>query len=95
MLPPSFAEYAIRQGAAGVVIAGCKSCDCEFRLGDRWVEERLQGSREPRLRAAVPREKIEVVWAGDDQHMLDDAIDRLRARLREGSSSSNASPIEP
>lgn len=95
MLPPSFAEYAIRQGAAGVVIAGCKSCDCEFRLGDRWVEERLHGEREPRLRAAVPREKIEVVWAGGDRHMLDDAIERLRARLREDSSSSNASPIEP
>lgn len=82
MLPPSFVDYALRQGAEGVVIAGCRSCDCEFRLGDKWLQERLQGTREPKLRAAVPREKIEVVWAGEDREMVERAIVRLRQRLK-------------
>lgn len=64
MLPPSFIEYAVRLGAQGVVITGCREADCEFRLGDRWLQERLAGQREPRLRAAAPRERIAVVWAG-------------------------------
>ncbi len=48
-LPPSFVEYALRDGAAGVVVSGCRR-RCEFRLGQRWTAERLQGTREPHLR---------------------------------------------
>ena len=55
-LPPSFVDYALRAGAAGVVVSGCREGDCAFRLGQRWTEERLLGIREPRLRAGVPRE---------------------------------------
>ena len=32
-LPPSFVEYALRSGAQGVLVAGCRECDCAFRLG--------------------------------------------------------------
>ena len=82
MLPPSFVEYATRMGADGVVITGCRASDCEFRLGDRWVQERLSGVREPRLRAAAPRERIAVVWAGSQRQLLMEAIEGLRARLK-------------
>jgi coenzyme F420-reducing hydrogenase delta subunit/ferredoxin len=61
-LPPSFVEYALRAGAAGVVVTGCREGDCAFRLGQRWTEERLLGAREPRLRAGVSREALRVVW---------------------------------
>jgi len=81
MLPPSFIEYALRLGAAGVVITGCRESDCEFRLGDRWLQNRLTGAREPRLRAAAPRERIAVVWAGNQRDALSQAIADLRARL--------------
>lgn len=81
MLPPSFIEYALRLGAAGVVLSGCRESDCEFRLGDRWVQNRLSGSREPRLRAAAPRERIAVVWAGNQRNTVMQAIADLRARL--------------
>lgn len=82
MLPPSFIEYALRLGADGVVIAGCREADCEFRLGDRWVEERLSGAREPRLRAAAPRERIALVWVGNQLENLRQAIGDLRKRLK-------------
>jgi len=82
-LPPSFVEYALRDGAAAVLVSGCRESGCEFRLGQRWTEARLAGTREPHLRAAVPRERVAVLW-GDagDEASLQDAIDRIRTRVR-------------
>lgn len=50
MLPPSFTDYALRQGAARVLVAHCGEHACDFRLGARWITERLNGRREPFLR---------------------------------------------
>jgi coenzyme F420-reducing hydrogenase delta subunit len=79
-LPPSFIEYALRGGAAGVLVTGCRSC--EYRLGARWTGERLAASREPRLRASVPRERIAVAWAdaGDEPRLR--SAERCSAALR-------------
>ncbi len=83
-LPPSFVEYALRDGAAGVLVSGCREGGCEFRLGQRWTEERLAGQREPHLRAAVPRERIAMVWAdAGEQHALQEALQRLRSRVHD------------
>ena len=80
MLPPSFIEYATRMGATGAVIAGCREADCEYRFGDRWVNERILGVREPHLRSTAPRERIVVVWSGRAIHRVRTAIDSLRNR---------------
>ena len=81
-LPPSFVEYALRDGAAGVVVATCREGGCEFRLGQRWTAERLAGQREPHLRQHVPAERVELVAAGPgDEPLLSAAIDRLRVRV--------------
>jgi quinol-cytochrome oxidoreductase complex cytochrome b subunit/coenzyme F420-reducing hydrogenase delta subunit len=61
MLPPSFIDFALREGVAGVVLAGCGDCNCEYRLGERWTAERLEGLREPHLRRIVPRERLIVL----------------------------------
>ncbi|MGC2519482.1 MAG: cytochrome b N-terminal domain-containing protein, partial [Burkholderiales bacterium] len=53
MLPPSFIEYALRSGVAGVMVAGCGEGDCEFRFGTQWTAARLAGTREPHLRRSV------------------------------------------
>ena len=63
MLPPSFVEYALRSGAAGVLVSGCRAGGCAYRLGDRWTEERLAGARAPHLRESVPAEALRIVWA--------------------------------
>ena len=79
LLPPSFVDYALRAGAAGVVISGCAEGACEFRLGNEWTEQRLRGEREPHLRRSVPAQRFRVVMAGKrDRAMLDEAIDTLR-----------------
>jgi ferredoxin/coenzyme F420-reducing hydrogenase delta subunit len=82
MLPPSFIEYALRGGAAGVLVTGCREGGCEFRLGERWTRQRLLGEREPRLRASVPPERIEVAWADPgDEAAVATALDALRRRV--------------
>jgi coenzyme F420-reducing hydrogenase delta subunit/ferredoxin len=82
MLPPSFVEYALRGGADGVLVTGCREGGCEFRLGQRWTAERLEGTRQPRLRARVPRDRWQAVWAdAGDEAMLRAALDGLRRRV--------------
>jgi ferredoxin/coenzyme F420-reducing hydrogenase delta subunit len=82
-LPPSFVKLALRDGAAGVVIAACREGGCVFRLGDRWTRARLAGEREPRLRGHVPAARLELVFADrGDEPRLAAAIQRLRERVR-------------
>lgn len=81
MLPPTFVEYALREGAAGVLITGCRDGGCAFRLGSRWTEQRLSGLREPHLRANVERARLCMVWAdrGEEQALGAELADfRLR-----------------
>jgi ferredoxin/coenzyme F420-reducing hydrogenase delta subunit len=91
-LPPSFIEYALRGGAAGVLVAGCRGC--EFRLGVRWTEERLLAEREPRLRASVPRERVAMVLAdAGDEGALRGALRALRGRVAALPASSEEFPV--
>ncbi|MFA7667891.1 MAG: hydrogenase iron-sulfur subunit [Burkholderiaceae bacterium] len=87
-LPPSFVDYALTNGAAGVLVAACCDGGCEFRLGERWMAQRLTRQREPGLRARVPLERLQLVFAapGDDD-LLGKALHELRERLRAMSSS--------
>jgi len=79
-LPPSFIEYALRDGADGVLVAACAGC--EFRLGARWSAERIAGAREPHLRASVPRERFALASADAGQEpVLQAALATLRQRL--------------
>ena len=85
LLPPSFVEYALRAGAAGVIISGCAEGACEFRLGNTWTAQRLRGEREPHLRRNVSSKDIRVVFAGErDRSMLTKAINDLRSDAATG-----------
>lgn len=82
MLPPSFMEYALRGGADGIVVAGCREGGCEFRLGMEWTRERLARRREPHLRNLVPLDRLQLVEASrSDGKRLATAVGEFRARL--------------
>ena len=84
-LPPSFVEYALRAGAGGVLVTGCRDGDCLFRLGNRWTRERFAGTREPHLRAAVPRDRVRIAFAGrGGEARLFARLAEFRADLAEG-----------
>ncbi len=83
MLPPAFIEYALRHGADGVVISGCRDGACAYRLGNRWTIERIEGTREPHLRRSVARRRVSIAWAGAlDLARLRQDVERFRASLR-------------
>ena len=78
-LPPAFVEYALRDGAAGVLIQACAPGHCAFRDGATVLHERLHGAREPHLRPAVPRERWAMVRAdAPDGHALEPILERWR-----------------
>ncbi len=47
---PLTVERALRRGAAGVLVAGCRPGHCAYREGASWTGDRLSGVREPELR---------------------------------------------
>ena len=64
MVPPSMIDYVLsRKLAEGVVVAGCSESACYNRLGVAWTEQRFAGTRDPYLRARVPRERLKTIWA--------------------------------
>lgn len=82
LLPPSFVEYALRSGADGVLVTACRGGACEFRLGEQWAAERLNGQREPALRNNVPLDRLQIVFASDnDDASLAAALQNFRGRL--------------
>jgi coenzyme F420-reducing hydrogenase delta subunit len=83
LLPPSFVEYALRGGADGVLVTGCREGSCAYRFGTQWTEERLAGRREPHLRPTVPSERLRIAWAdGHEMSHLKAALDDFRNYLQ-------------
>jgi ferredoxin/coenzyme F420-reducing hydrogenase delta subunit len=63
MAPPSLVDFVLsRDLADGVVVAGCAESACFHRLGAAWTEQRVAATRDPYLRARVPRERVATVW---------------------------------
>ena len=65
MLPPTLVEFALKQGADGVMVMGCRQNDCYFRFGNQWLKARFAGDRKPSLRARADRERIRVHGAAE------------------------------
>jgi coenzyme F420-reducing hydrogenase delta subunit/ferredoxin len=96
MVPPSFVEYALRAGADGVLVAGCREADCEFRVGGELVAARLGARRKPALRASVPRERVRFAHAGlTDVSELRAQLEAFQADLARPGPSAARHPLPP
>jgi coenzyme F420-reducing hydrogenase delta subunit len=83
LLPPSFVEYALRGGADGVLVTGCREGSCAYRFGTQWTEQRLAGAREPHLRQTVPAERLRLAWAdGHEMSHLKATLEDFRKHLQ-------------
>jgi coenzyme F420-reducing hydrogenase delta subunit len=82
-LPPSFIDFVLsRDLAEGVLLTGCAEEHCFNRFGIEWTKRRLAGTRDPHLRARVPRERLTLCWAGRaERHRLERALEAFRAKL--------------
>jgi ferredoxin/coenzyme F420-reducing hydrogenase delta subunit len=83
-VPPPFIDWILsRRLAEGVFLSGCSAHDCYERLGDRWTEQRIAGTRDPRLRDRVPKSSIALHWANASRRQsVAAALDRFRDRVR-------------
>ncbi len=96
MLPPSFIEYALRKGAEGVIIAGCRHADCYFRFGNRWMEKRIKGERPPVLRSKVDRKRIVIQGGAEtDRHVIEVALNDFRQYLMDSRENRHSIHTEP
>jgi len=76
-LPAAMVDFALKNGAAGVLIIGCRPGDCYYRLGNIWLDERFEGKRKPLLRSGVDRGKMLFDGASETDGK------KVRARLEE------------
>ena len=82
MLPPTLVEFALKKGADGVFVSGCRHNDCFFRFGNRWIRKRFNGERNPILRARADRQRIKVQGAAEpDIGEVQESLDEFRAHL--------------
>jgi coenzyme F420-reducing hydrogenase delta subunit/ferredoxin len=84
MLPPTLVEYALKKGADGVMVTGCRENDCYYRFGNRWTRLRFDGERKPSLRARAERERIRVHGGAEpDAGSIKKDLSAFRERLHE------------
>jgi coenzyme F420-reducing hydrogenase delta subunit len=84
MLPPTLVEYALKQGADGVMVTGCRHNDCFYRFGNRWTRMRFDGERKPILRGRADRDRIRIHGGAEpDKRVIERDLDEFRQRLRE------------
>jgi F420-non-reducing hydrogenase iron-sulfur subunit len=62
IIQPAMIEGALKQGADGVIATGCRIGDCHYREGNKFLKERLEGNRAPKLKPSVDRNKIRAYW---------------------------------
>ncbi|MDX8403402.1 MAG: hydrogenase iron-sulfur subunit [Mariprofundaceae bacterium] len=86
MLPPSMVEFALSHNIDGIFITGCRMGDCHDRMGNEWLQQRLDGERDPVLRQRVPRDRMQYYWASviDDKQLIHQ-INAFRQTLRQQS----------
>ncbi len=84
MIPPTLVEYALKKGADGVMLVGCRDNDCFYRFGHDWMKKRLAGERKPILRARADRRRIAYQGGAEtDRRPIERALAIFRAELKE------------
>lgn len=97
MAPPSLFDFIISRNLAdGVAIVGCAERDCYNRRGIEWTKKRIDRTRDPMLRARVPRERLLTVWAGPTETArLADDLPAFSTRLAGMGPADNVRPLVP
>ncbi len=62
LIQPIMMESALKNGAQGCFATGCRMGDCHYRDGNRFLEQRLEGTRMPKLKPSVDKDRVEAYW---------------------------------
>jgi F420-non-reducing hydrogenase iron-sulfur subunit len=61
-IQPVMMETALKHGACGVFATGCRMGDCHYREGNKFLRERLMGTRMPKLKPSVDKRRVQAYW---------------------------------
>jgi len=80
---PQFVIKALRQGADGVLIAGCHPGECHYVEGNIKALRRFLLLRKMLVQLGVEEERVQLVWASASEgNILAEAVDRMTEEVR-------------
>lgn len=80
---PQFVLKALREGADGVLIAGCHPGECHYVEGNIKAQRRFILLKQMLRQFGIEEERVQLVWASASEGiMLAGAVDRMTAELR-------------
>ena len=62
LIQPIMIETALKKGASGCFATGCRMGDCHYREGNKFLKQRLEGTRMPKLKPSVDKNRVEAYW---------------------------------
>jgi F420-non-reducing hydrogenase iron-sulfur subunit len=80
---PQFVIKALREGADGVMIAGCHPGECHYVEGNIKTLRRFILLKQVLSQLGVEDERVQLVWASASEgNVLAEAVDRMADQLR-------------
>jgi len=70
MVNPAWVLRAFRQGADGVVIAGCHPGDCHYTVGNYYAKKRYTLLKELMKFVGFDQERFKLIWASASEGKL-------------------------
>lgn len=89
MIQPIMMETALKEGAAGTFACGCRLGDCHYREGNKFLRERILGTRMPKLKPTVDKSRVQAYWLSSVE------LDKLLALVAEFKADLNGKDVEP
>jgi F420-non-reducing hydrogenase iron-sulfur subunit len=80
---PQFVLKALREGADGVMIAGCHPGECHYVEGNIKALRRFALLKRMLMQLGVEAERVQIVWASASEgNLLAEAVDRMTEEVR-------------
>ncbi len=80
---PQFVLKALREGADGVLIAGCHPGECHYVMGNMRAQRRFVLLKRLLRQFGIEEERVQLVWAAaSESNILAEAVDRMTAQLQ-------------
>lgn len=80
---PQFVIKALREGADGVLIAGCHPGECHYVEGNIKALRRYTLLKQMLRQFGIEQERVQIVWAAaSESKVLADAVDEMTLKLQ-------------
>ncbi|MEE9614343.1 MAG: hydrogenase iron-sulfur subunit, partial [Thermodesulfobacteriota bacterium] len=84
MVQPLMLAIPFEEGVDGVLVAGCRPIDCNYRYGNAWFAGRFQGYRPPVVRRSLDRDRVRYLrLSAVETDEFGEELGRFHEELRE------------